>query len=77
VSVNGVPIGQTVHLPDDPADARGVLSLHRAENFEFGSYGYLTELAADAEPPAVFLPPRKTTNSSSASTCPDPATSAA
>jgi hypothetical protein len=49
VSVNGVPVGQTVRLPDDPADARGVLSLHLQENFEFGSFGFLTTVAADAE----------------------------
>ncbi len=49
VSVNGTQIGQIIRLPDDPADARGVLSLHLQENFEFGSYGFLTTVAADAE----------------------------
>jgi len=44
VSINGVVIGQT-HLPDDPADARGVLSHHNG--IDPGSYGYLTDLAAD------------------------------
>ncbi|MGC8835112.1 MAG: hypothetical protein ACP5R4_13785, partial [Armatimonadota bacterium] len=38
VSVNGVHIA-TWHLPDDPADARGVLSHWRG--IERGSYGYL------------------------------------
>ena len=38
VSVNGVHIA-TWHLPDDPADARGVLSHWRGT--ERGSYGYL------------------------------------
>lgn len=44
VSVNGVVIGQA-HLPDDPADARGVLSHHN--RIEPGSYGYLVDLAAE------------------------------
>jgi hypothetical protein len=48
VTVNGVPLG-TARLPDDPADARGVLSAHLAPNFEYTSYGFLTELKADAE----------------------------
>ncbi len=47
VSVNGVPIA-TWHLPDDPADARGVLSHWRG--VERGSYGYLmrAEVALDS-----------------------------
>lgn len=50
VSVNGVALNEEpLRLPDDPADARGVLSLHNAENFEFGSYGFLNRLTADAE----------------------------
>ena len=48
VSVNGVSIGHAA-LPDDPADARGVLSAHLYENFEFASYGFLTTLQADRE----------------------------
>ena len=36
-------------LPDDPADARGVLSVHLYENFEFASYGSLITLQADRE----------------------------
>ena len=48
VSINGVPL-DTVVLPDDPADARGVLSAHLYENFEYASYGFLTTLHADAE----------------------------
>ena len=48
VSVNGVSIGRAA-LPDDPADARGVLSIHLYENFEFASYGFLTTLQADKE----------------------------
>ncbi|MDQ3702000.1 MAG: hypothetical protein M3442_13920 [Chloroflexota bacterium] len=46
VWVNGVRIGM-VHLPDDPADARGVLSLHNSDYWEAGSYGFLTTLEAD------------------------------
>ena len=42
VSINGVQVGQT-ELPDDPADARGVLSHHR--NIDPGAHGYLTELS--------------------------------
>jgi hypothetical protein len=33
LSVNGIPLGR-VRLPDDPADARGVLSIHLNEAFE-------------------------------------------
>jgi len=46
VSVNGVEIGWAT-LPDDPADARGVLSHHNW--IDPGSYGYLTDVAADAD----------------------------
>jgi len=50
VSVNGVPLsGAPVRLPDDPADARGVLSAHLHPNFEYASYGFLTRLEGDAE----------------------------
>jgi hypothetical protein len=45
VSIGGVPLG-TVRLPDDPADARGVLSLHLHEDWDYASYGYLTTLEA-------------------------------
>ncbi len=48
ISVNGVPLG-TALLPDDPADARGVLSAHVYENFEFASYGFLNTLNVDAD----------------------------
>lgn len=48
VTLNGIAVGETTRLPDDPADARGVLSLHNAENFEFASYGFLTRVEADA-----------------------------
>jgi hypothetical protein len=41
VSINGTPIGQT-RLPDDPADAHGVLSAHLSEHWEPSSYGFLT-----------------------------------
>jgi hypothetical protein len=44
VSVDGVVVGR-VRLPDDPADARGVLSHHH--RIEPGSYGFLTEIAID------------------------------
>jgi hypothetical protein len=37
VRINGVDAG-TLHLPDDPADARGVLSHHNG--IDPGSYGY-------------------------------------
>jgi hypothetical protein len=47
VSLNGLRLGQ-VRLPDDPADARGVLSIHLHEPFEYGSYGFLVTLPADA-----------------------------
>jgi len=46
VSLNGVAIGSS-HLPDDPADARGVLSHHNW--IDPGSYGYLTNASASAE----------------------------
>ena len=46
VSLNGVEIG-SAHLPDDPADARGVLSHHNW--IEPGSYGYLTDASASAD----------------------------
>ncbi|NJN81731.1 MAG: hypothetical protein HC802_05190 [Caldilineaceae bacterium] len=41
IVVNGVAVA-TVHLPDDPADARGVLSHHH--EVDPGSYGYLAEV---------------------------------
>ncbi|MCB0125178.1 MAG: hypothetical protein KDE58_23150 [Caldilineaceae bacterium] len=44
VTMNGVDVG-TVHLPDDPADARGVLSHHR--DIDPGSYGFLQDLTID------------------------------
>ncbi|MBX3052660.1 MAG: hypothetical protein KF753_14350 [Caldilineaceae bacterium] len=46
VSLNGVEIGRA-HLPDDPADARGVLSHHNW--IDPGSYGYLTDASANAD----------------------------
>jgi hypothetical protein len=48
VRVNGVRVG-SVRLPDDPADARGVLSAHNSPHWEPCSYGFLTRLHADAE----------------------------
>ncbi len=48
VSVNGIVLGRAV-LPDDPADARGVLSAHNYENFEYASYGTLIEMEGDSE----------------------------
>lgn len=44
VSLNEVVVGQ-VQLPDDPADARGVLSHHNG--VDPGSYGFLTEIVVD------------------------------
>jgi hypothetical protein len=46
VWVNGVRFG-SVRLPDDPADARGVLSAHNSESWEFAGYGYLTKMEVD------------------------------
>lgn len=46
VSLNGVEIA-IAHLPDDPADARGVLSHHNW--IDPGSYGYLTDASANAD----------------------------
>ncbi|CAA9236857.1 MAG: GH2 [uncultured Chloroflexi bacterium] len=54
VSVNGVVVGRS-RLADDPADARGVLSFHLQDDFEFGSYGYLTTLEADATTAASIV----------------------
>ncbi len=48
VSINGVPIA-TWHLPDDPADARGVLSHWRG--IERGSYGYLMRTEVNLQSP--------------------------
>ena len=48
VSINGIALGEA-EIADDPADARGVLSLHLHEEFEFASYGFLTTLQADAD----------------------------
>ena len=48
VSVNGVEVGRS-ELPDDPADARGVLSFQAQGQWEMGSYGYLITLEAPAE----------------------------
>ena len=36
-----------MHLPDDPADARGVLSHHRV--VDPGSHGYLTEVVLEGD----------------------------
>ena len=47
VSINGVSLGEA-EIADDPADARGVLSAHVYENFEFASYGFLTTLQVGA-----------------------------
>jgi hypothetical protein len=44
IRINGVEVGH-VHLADDPADARGVLSHHR--DIDPGSYGYLTEVVVE------------------------------
>jgi hypothetical protein len=50
VSVNGLPLTDApLRLPDDPADARGVLSAHLSPNFEYASYGFLTRLEVGAE----------------------------
>jgi hypothetical protein len=46
--VNGIRVG-ALQLPDDPADARGVLSAHTSAHWEPCSYGSLTRLEADRE----------------------------
>jgi hypothetical protein len=46
VWANGVRLGH-VRLPDDPADARGVLSLHYSDHWEPASYGFLHTFEAD------------------------------
>ncbi|HEU5315143.1 MAG TPA: glycoside hydrolase family 2 TIM barrel-domain containing protein [Chloroflexota bacterium] len=48
VRVNGVRLG-ALRLPDDPADARGVLSAHASPHWEPCSYGFLTVLDAEGE----------------------------
>ena len=47
VSINGVEI-KTITLPDDPADARGILSHER--KIHPGSYGYLQRLSLGGDP---------------------------
>lgn len=47
ISVNGVVV-DTVTFPDDPADARGILS--HASGFHPGSYGYLTRRTLTVDP---------------------------
>jgi len=46
ITLNGQEV-QTVTFPDDPADARGILS--HAAQFHPGSYGYLTRLRVPAD----------------------------
>ena len=46
VSVNGIAV-ETVRLPDDPADARGVLSHH--SGIDPGAYGYLIDVPVGGE----------------------------
>jgi hypothetical protein len=48
VRINGVRAG-AVTLPDDPADATGVLSAHTSAHWEPCSYGFLTRFDVDAE----------------------------
>lgn len=52
VTINEVEIG-VLHLPDDPADARGVLSHHR--QIDPGSYGFLCELTVSGDQLAALL----------------------
>jgi len=52
VSINGVVAGE-VRLPDDPADARGVLSHHHG--VDPGSHGFLVEIALDKQLLAAAL----------------------
>jgi hypothetical protein len=44
VWLNGVRAG-SVRLNDDPADSRGVLSVHNSEHWEGGSYGFVHTVA--------------------------------
>ncbi len=46
VSIDGRQIGEAT-LPDDPADARGVLSFQAQRQWELGSYGFSLTLSAD------------------------------
>ncbi|HEX2326611.1 MAG TPA: hypothetical protein VHQ00_14540, partial [Chloroflexota bacterium] len=46
VSIDGRQIGEAT-LPDDPADARGVLSFQAQRLWELGSYGFALTLTAD------------------------------
>ena len=46
VTINGIDVG-TIHLPDDPADARGVLSHYR--QIDPGSYGFLNEIVVTGD----------------------------
>jgi hypothetical protein len=48
VSVNGVEVADLI-LPDDPADARGVLSYNFADDYQPGSYGFLNDIAISEE----------------------------
>ncbi len=52
ITINGVDVG-TVHLPDDPADARGLLSHYR--QIDPGSYGFLQDLTIDGATLAKVL----------------------
>ncbi|MCB0108222.1 MAG: hypothetical protein KDE53_20015, partial [Caldilineaceae bacterium] len=52
VTINDIEVGR-IHLSDDPADARGVLSHHR--QIDPGSYGYLQDLALSSEQCATVL----------------------
>lgn len=57
VTINDTVIG-FVQLPDDPADARGVLSHH--SGIEPGSDGFLTELTVNSETVKTLLHGTKT-----------------
>lgn len=48
VAIEGVPLGVAL-LPDEPADARGILSAYLSPTWEPSSYGYLTTLEAEGE----------------------------
>jgi hypothetical protein len=56
ILINDIEVAQ-VRLPDDPADARGVLSHYR--DYDPGSYGYLTEVVPDEEKLALIRPALK------------------
>ena len=52
ITINGMEVG-TIDLPDDPADARGVLSHHH--QIDPGSYGFLKDVVVAGDTLAAIL----------------------